>query len=150
MGFEVAAIARGEEKGPLARKLGAHHYIDSTASDVAQELTTLGGAKVALATVTVPAAMTPALNGLKHRGQLVVFGASDDPMHVPPMALISRSASVLGHSSGTSKDSEDTLRFSALTGVRPMTETMPLSDAQAAYDKMMSGAARFRIVLKMG
>ncbi|MCH9733069.1 MAG: alcohol dehydrogenase [Actinomycetia bacterium] len=147
MGFEVAAIARGEEKGPLAKELGAHHYINSTTSDVAHELTTLGGAKVALATVTVPDAMTPALNGLTHRGQLVVFGASVDPMNVPPMTLISRLTSVQGHSSGTSQDSEDTLRFSALTGVRPTIETMPLSDTQAAYDKMMSGAARFRIVL---
>ncbi|MGH3675744.1 MAG: alcohol dehydrogenase [Mycobacterium sp.] len=149
MGFEVAAIARGKEKGPLAKELGAHHYIDSKASDVAEELNKLGGAMVVLATVTVPDAMTPALGGLKARGQLVVVGASADPMQVPPFALIPGSNGVQGHASGTSQDSEDTLRFSALTGVRPTIETMPLSEAQAAYDKMMSGDARFRMVLTM-
>lgn len=149
MGFEVAAIARGEEKGPLARELGAHHYIDSTASDVAQELTRLGGAQVVLATVTAPDAMTPALGGLKPRGQLVVVGASPDPLQVPPFALIPGSTAVQGHASGTSQDSEDTLRFSVLTGVRPTIETRPLAEAQAAYDKMMSGDARFRMVLTM-
>jgi D-arabinose 1-dehydrogenase-like Zn-dependent alcohol dehydrogenase len=149
MGFEVVAIARGEEKGPLAKGLGAHHYIDSTASDVAKKLKALGGATVVLATVTVPAAMTPALGGLKPRGQLVVVGASADPMQVPPSALIPGSTAVQGHASGTSKDSEDTLRFSALTGVRPSIETAPLADVQAAYDKMMAGGARFRMVLTM-
>lgn len=149
MGFEVAAIARGTEKGPLAKELGAHHYIDSTASDVAEELNKLGGAQVVLATVTVPDAMTPALGGLKPRGQLVVVGASADPMQVPPFALIPGSTAVQGHASGTSQDSEDTLRFSALTGVRPTIETMPLAQAQAAYDRMMSGDARFRMVLTM-
>lgn len=150
MGFEVVAIARGEEKGPLAKELGAHHYIDSTASDVARELRKLGGAQVALATVTVPDAMTAPLGALKPRGQLVVVGASPDPMQVPPFALIPGSTAVQGHASGTSQDSEDTLRFSALTGVRPTIETMPLDEAQAAYDRMMSGDARFRMVLTMG
>lgn len=150
MGFEVVAIARGAEKGPLAKELGAHHYIDSTTSDVAEELTKLGGAQVALATVTVPDAMTPALGGLKPRGQLIIVGASPDPMQVPPFALIPGSTAVQGHASGTSQDSEDTLRFSALTGVRPAIETMPLAEAQAAYDRMMRGDARFRIVLTMG
>lgn len=149
MGFEVVAIARGEEKGPLARELGAHHYVDSTASDVAKELRRLGGAQVVLATVTASDAMTPALGGLKPRGQLVVVGASPDPLQVPPYALIPGSTAVKGHASGTSQDSEDTLRFSALTGVRPTIETMPLAEAQAAYDKMMSGDARFRMVLTM-
>jgi len=149
MGFEVAAIARGEEKGPLAKELGAHHYIDSTASDVAEELTKLGGAQVVLATVTVPDAMTAALGGIKPRGQLVVVGASADPLQVPPFALIPGSTAVQGHASGTSQDSEDTLRFSALTGVRPTIEMLPLAEAQAAYDKMMSGNARFRMVLTM-
>jgi propanol-preferring alcohol dehydrogenase len=149
MGFEVVAIARGEEKGPLAKELGAHHYIDSTASDVAEELRKLGGAQVVLATVTVPDAMTAALGGIKPRGQLVVVGGSPDPMQVPPFALIPGSTAVKGHASGTSQDSEDALRFSALTGVRPTIETLPLADAQAAYDKMMSGAARFRMVLTM-
>lgn len=149
MGFEVVAVARGEEKGPLAKELGAHHYIDSTASDVAGELRRLGGAQVVLATVTVPDAMTPALGGLKPRGQLVVVGASPDPMQVPPFALIPGSTAVQGHASGTSQDSEDTLRFSALTGVRPRIETLPLEEAQEAYDRMMRGDARFRVVLTM-
>jgi propanol-preferring alcohol dehydrogenase len=149
MGFEVVAIARGVEKGPLAKQLGAHHYIDSTASDVAVELNKLGGAQVVLATVTVPDAMTSALGGIKPRGQLVVVGGSPDPMQVPPFALIPGSTAVKGHASGTSQDSEDALRFSALTGVRPTIETLPLADAQAAYDKMMSGDARFRMVLTM-
>jgi len=149
MGLEVVAIARGKDKEPLAKKLGAHHYIDSTASDVAAELKALGGAKVVLATVTAPDAMTPALGGLKARGQLVVVGVSTDPIQVPPVAIIPNSTSVQGHASGTSQDSEDTLWFSALTGVRPMIETVPLSEAQAAYDKMMNGDARFRMVLTM-
>jgi D-arabinose 1-dehydrogenase-like Zn-dependent alcohol dehydrogenase len=149
MGFEVVAIARGEEKGPLAKELGAHHYIDSTAADVAEELNKLGGAQVALATVTVPDAMTSALGAIRPRGQLVVVGGSPDPMRVPPFALIPGSTAVKGHASGTSQDSEDTLRFSALTGVRPAIETLPLAEAQAAYDKMMSGDARFRMVLTM-
>ena len=93
--------------------------------------------------------MTATLGGLKARGQLVVVGAADEPMQVPGVALIFKSAAIQGHASGTSQDSEDTLRFSALTGVRPMIETLPLSEAQAAYDKMMSGAARFRMVLTM-
>jgi propanol-preferring alcohol dehydrogenase len=149
MGFEVVAIARGEEKGALAKELGAHHYIDSKTSDVSAELNKLGAAKVVVATVTVPDAMTAVLGGLKPRGQLVVVGAAFEPMQVPALSLISKSTAVQGHASGTSQDSEDTLRFSALTGVRPMIETMPLSEAQAAYDKMMSGDARFRMVLTM-
>lgn len=149
MGFETVAIARGTDKEPLARKLGAHHYIDSKASDVAKELTKLGGAQVILATVTVADAMSATIEGLKARGQLVVVGAPPEPMQTPLSPLIFKSAAVQGHASGTSQDSEDTLRFSALTGVRPMIETVPLSDVQAAYDKMMSGAARFRMVLTM-
>jgi D-arabinose 1-dehydrogenase-like Zn-dependent alcohol dehydrogenase len=149
MGFEVVAIARGQEKAALAKELGAHHYIDSKVSDVAGELNKLGGANVVLATVTVSDAMTATLGGLKARGQLIVIGAAEEPMQVPGLPLIFKSAAVQGHASGTSQDSEDTLRFSALTGVRPTIETMPLSEAQAAYDKMMSGDARFRMVLTM-
>ena len=93
--------------------------------------------------------MTAALGGIKPRGQLVVVGASADPLQVPPFALIPGSIAVKGHASGTSQDSEDTLRFSALTGVRPRIETLPLAEAQAAYDKMMNGEARFRMVLTM-
>ena len=102
-----------------------------------------------MATVTVADAMAVTLNGLKARGQLVVVGAPQDPLEVSGAAIISKSSAVQGHASGTSQDSEDTLHFSALTGVRPMIETAPLTDAQAAYDKMMSGAARFRMVLTM-
>ena len=149
MGFEVAAIARGTDKEPLAKELGAHHYIDSKAVDVAAELNKLGGAQVVLATVTVADAMTVTLDGLKPRGQLVVVGAPSDPLQVPGSSIIFKSSAVQGHASGTSQDSEDTLRFSALTGVRPMIETMPLAEAQAAFDKMMSGDARFRMVLTM-
>ena len=149
MGFEVAAIARGTDKEPLAKKLGAHHYIDSKASDVAEELNKLGGAQVILATVTVADAMAATIGGLKARGELVVVGAPAEPMETPLAPLIFKSAAVQGHASGTSQDSEDTLRFSALTGVRPMIETVPLSEVQAAYDKMMSGDARFRMVLTM-
>jgi propanol-preferring alcohol dehydrogenase len=149
MGFEVAAIARGTDKEPLAKKLGAHHYIDSKASNVAEELNKLGGAQVVLATVTVADAMTVTLDGLKARGQLVVVGAPSDPLQVPGASIIFKSSAVQGHASGTSQDSEDTLRFSAITGVRPMIEKMPLSEAQAAFDKMMSGDARFRVVLTM-
>jgi propanol-preferring alcohol dehydrogenase len=149
MGFEVAAIARGKDKEPLAKELGAHHYIDSKASNVAEELNKLGGAQVILATVTVADAMADTIEGLKARGQLVVVGAPPEPMQTPLSPLIFKSAAVQGHASGTSQDSEDTLRFSAYTGTRPMIETVPLAEAQAAYDKMMSGAARFRMVLTM-
>jgi D-arabinose 1-dehydrogenase-like Zn-dependent alcohol dehydrogenase len=147
MGFETVAIARGGEKEQFARDLGAHHYIDSTAQDVAKELTQLGGASVVLATVTHGPAMVATIPGLRARGELVVLGAAMEPMEVSPIALIAQSRIVAGHPSGTSKDSEDTLRFAALTGVKPMTEPMPLAEAAAGYERMMSGAARFRVVL---
>ncbi|NNG38302.1 alcohol dehydrogenase catalytic domain-containing protein [Flexivirga sp. ID2601S] len=150
MGFETVAIARGTEKEPLARKLGAHHYIDSTATDVAKELQKLGGAKVVLATVTAPPAMAATIGGLHPRGELLVVGASGDPMEVAPFDLIPGSLAVQGHASGTSQDSQDTMAFSTLVGVRPSIETMPLEQAQAAYDRMMSGEARFRVVLTVG
>ena len=150
MGLEVVAIARGTDKEPLARELGAHHYVDSTAGDVAEALTALGGVQVVLATVTVADAMTATLGGIKPGGQLVVVGAPPDPLAVPAFALIPGSSAVQGHASGTSRDSEDTLAFSALTGVRPRIETVPLAEAPAAYDRMMAGDARFRMVLTMG
>ncbi len=150
MGHEVVAIARGTDKEPLARELGAHHYVDSTATDVAEALTALGGVQVVLATVTVAGAMTATLGGIKPGGQLVVVGAPPDPLEVPAFALIPGSSAVQGHASGTSRDSEDTLAFSALTGVRARIETVPLAEAPAAYDKMMAGDARFRMVLTMG
>lgn len=147
LGFDTVAIARGTDKEELARELGARHYIDSTASDPAEELLALGGATVILATVTNPAAMSAVIGGLGNRGKLVVVGASMDPIEVPPAMLIGGNKSIVGHASGTSKDSEDTLAFCSLSGVRPRIETMPLERAAEAYDQMMAGDARFRMVL---
>ena len=150
MGFETVAIARGTNKKTQAEALGAHHYINSTAGDVAQALQALGGATTILATVTAPDAMSAAVGGLRPRGRMVVVGASADPMQIPPFALIPGSTAVVGHASGTSKDSEDTLRFSVLQDVRPKIETYPLERAAEGYARMMSGDARFRVVLTMG
>ncbi len=147
LGFHTIAIARGTEKEPLARELGAHDYIDSTSGDVAAELQKLGGADVVLATVTNADAMAATVGGLAPGGRLVVLGASMDPMPVPPAALIGGENVIAGHASGTSQDSEDTLAFSARTGVRPRIETVDLADAASAYQKMMAGDARFRMVL---
>ena len=150
LGYETVAIARGEEKRELALKLGAHHYIDSTAESVGPALIALGGASLILATVTNSAAMTAAIDGLGARGKLVVVGASADPIEVSPFQLIGANRSIHGHASGTATDSEDTLAFSALQSVQPMIETMPLEQAEAAYEKMMSNEARFRMVLLTG
>ncbi|MDQ6751541.1 MAG: zinc-binding dehydrogenase, partial [Actinomycetota bacterium] len=150
LGFDTVAIARGRDKEELARKLGARHYIDSTQQDPAQELIALGGAKVVLATVTSPQAMSAVIGGLGVRGALIVVGASMEPIEVPPAMLIGGNKSIVGHASGTSQDSEDALAFSALSGVRPMIETCPLEQAAEAYEKMMSGDARFRMVLTTG
>lgn len=147
LGFETVAIARGAEKGEFARDLGAHHYVDSTAADVAAELTRLGGASTVLATVTDAAAMAATVPGLRARGRLVVLGAPAEPLALPAPELIGASRLVAGHASGTAMDSEDTLRFADRTGVRPMVETAPLEDAASAYERMMSGRARFRMVL---
>jgi D-arabinose 1-dehydrogenase-like Zn-dependent alcohol dehydrogenase len=149
-GFRTVAIARGAQKGELARKLGAHHYIDSTAEDPAEELSKLGGAKVVLSTVTSSAAMAATFGGLAPRGRLIVVGASMEPMPIPPAALIGGSTTIAGHASGSSRDSEDTLSFSVLADVRPMIETVPLERAGEAYEKMISGDARFRMVLSTG
>ena len=148
MGFEVVAIARGPEKGEFATQLGAHHYVDSTASDVAAELTRLGGAATVLSTVTDSAATTATIGGLRSRGRLVVVGVPQEPLQIAAVDLILASRLVAGHASGTAKDSEDTLRFAALTGVRPMVETRPLEEARSAFDRMMAGDARFRMVLE--
>ena len=150
MGFETVAVARGTDKQEQARALGAHHYVDSTGADVAATLQDLGGAVTILATVTAPDAMSAAVGGLRPRGRMVVVGASPDPIQVPPLALIPGSTGVVGHASGTSKDSEDTLRFASLHDVRPMIETYPLEKAAEGYARMMSGAARFRVVLTTG
>jgi D-arabinose 1-dehydrogenase-like Zn-dependent alcohol dehydrogenase len=150
LGFDTVAIARGTTKQELALELGARHYIDSTAQDPAAELGKLGGAKVILSTITNAAAVTAVLGGLGVRGKLVIVGASMEPMQFPPAMLIGGDKAIAGHASGHSGDSEDTLDFSALSGVRPMIETVPLEQAQAAYDRMMSGDARFRMVLTTG
>jgi D-arabinose 1-dehydrogenase-like Zn-dependent alcohol dehydrogenase len=149
LGFNTIAIARGQDKAPLARQLGAHHYIDSRAEDPAAALRRLGGAKVVLATVTSGAAMSAVQGGLAPRGTLLIVGVPE-ALAIDPMSLILGSRSVKGWYSGTSIDSQQTLAFSALTGVRPMIETYPLERAAEAYDRMMSGDARFRVVLTTG
>ncbi len=147
MGFKTIAIARGADKGPLAKKLGAHVYIDSAAQNAAAELTKLGGAKVILATVTDARTMSAVIGGLGIDGKLLVVGASGEPIEVSPLMLIGARRSIAGWPSGTASDSEDTLQFSVLSNVRPMIETFPLAKAKEAYQHMMSGKARFRVVL---
>ena len=150
MGFKTVAIARGMDKEPLARKLGASHYIDSKAQDPAAELLKLGGAKVILATVTSGEAMSAVLGGLGVNGKLIILGAAAEPLQVPGILLILGRRSIVGWPSGSSIDSQDTLSFSVLTGVRAMNEVFPLERAAEAYEHMMSGKARFRAVLTMG
>jgi D-arabinose 1-dehydrogenase-like Zn-dependent alcohol dehydrogenase len=150
LGFRTVSIARGVEKGELARRLGAHQYIDSTTEDPAQELQALRGAKVVLATVTNADAMAAAIGGLGPRGKLLILGASMEPMQIPPAMLIGGNTSIAGHASGSSRDSEDTLAFSVLADVRPMIETFPLERAAEAYEQMTRGDARFRMVLTTG
>ena len=150
LGFETVAIARGTDKADEAGKLGAHHYIDSTAGDVATQLQALGGAKVVLATAASSAAMSASIDGLQYNGELIVLGAAPEPIQVSPFQIIAGSKTVHGHPSGSARDVEETLRFAALTGVRPMTETRPLDDVGDAYSRMMSGAARYRMVLTTG
>jgi D-arabinose 1-dehydrogenase-like Zn-dependent alcohol dehydrogenase len=149
LGFRTVAIARGRDKERLARELGAHHYIDSESQDPAAELRALGGARVVLATVTSSEAMSRVVDGLGQDGQLLVVGAAAAPIHISPFQLIPGRRSVAGWPSGTSIDSEDTLRFSAMTGVRPRIETFTLDRAAEAYERMMSGKARFRVVLEV-
>jgi D-arabinose 1-dehydrogenase-like Zn-dependent alcohol dehydrogenase len=149
MGFRTAAVARGKGKEPLARQLGAHHYIDSQSESPAAELQTLGGAKAILATATSGDAMSAVQGGLAVNGTLLVIGAAES-MSVSPLFLLSGRRSVKGWYSGTAIDSEDTLAFSALTGVRSMNEVFPLERVNEAYERMASGKARFRVVLDMG
>jgi D-arabinose 1-dehydrogenase-like Zn-dependent alcohol dehydrogenase len=146
--YRTVAIARGQDKGPLAKQLGAHIYIDSTTQDPAAELKKLGGANVILSTLTSAKALEWALDGLALAGKLIVVGAPDGPVVVNPFPLLLGRRTVMGWPSGTGMDSEDTLKFSALTGVKPMVETYPLEQAEQAYERMMSGKARFRVVLK--
>ena len=149
MGFRTFAIARGEDKEPLAKALGAWQYIDSQAQDPAAALVNLGGARVILATVTSGEAMRAVLGGLGVRGTLVVLGAAES-LEVSPLLLIAGRRSVEGWYSGTSIDAQDTLAFSVLHGVRSMNEVFPLERATEAYERMMSGKARFRVVLTTG
>jgi D-arabinose 1-dehydrogenase-like Zn-dependent alcohol dehydrogenase len=149
MGFRTVGIARGKDKEPLARQLGAHHYIDSQSQDPAAELLKLGGAKVILATVTNSEAMQAASGGLAATGTLMVIGVSQS-LEVSPMQLIMGSRSVKGWYSGVAIDSQDTLSFSVLSGVRPMNEVYPIEKVAEAYERMMSGKARFRVVLTTG
>jgi D-arabinose 1-dehydrogenase-like Zn-dependent alcohol dehydrogenase len=148
-GYKVAAVGRGSENTSLAKKLGASLYIDSQATNAAEELQKLGGAQVILATAPSSKAMSELVNGLGPNGKLIVVGATFDPIEVTPIQLISGSKSLQGWSTGTPADSEDTLHFAELTGVRPMIETYPLEKAGEAYARMMSGKAQFRVVLTM-
>ncbi len=148
MGFRTVGIARGQDKEPLARKLGAAHYIDSAASDPAVELAKLGGAKAVLATVTDSGAMASTIGGLAPKGTLMIIGAGG-PFTFNPLPVLTRSQSIKGWYSGTSIDSQDALAFSVLTGVRSMNEVLPLEQVSAGYDRMLSGKARFRVILTM-
>ncbi len=150
MGFQTVAVGRGKDKESLAKKLGAHDYIDSSDRNATAELQKLGGARVILATAPSAKAISALVGGLSPNGKLVVPAAPNDPLIVSMPALISGSRSVAGCYSGTAKDSEDTLAFSVLAGVRPMIEKYPLSRVAEAYEQMNSGKARFRAVLIMG
>jgi D-arabinose 1-dehydrogenase-like Zn-dependent alcohol dehydrogenase len=147
MGFRVVAIARGKEKEELARKLGAHEYIDSTAEDPAQALLRLGGADAILATASSGKSMGPLLGGLANRGKLIVAGVSDEPMEVNLTHLIAGSKTIQAQTGGTAIDSEDTLDFSVLQRIRPVIERVPLEKAPEAYARMMRNEARFRMVV---
>jgi D-arabinose 1-dehydrogenase-like Zn-dependent alcohol dehydrogenase len=150
MGYHTVAIGRGRDKETLALKLGATCYLDTDTTNAATELTKMGGASVILATAPNSKAMSDLIDGLGVGGKLLVVGASADPIDVIPSQLIGARKSIQGWPSGTARDSEDTLNFCALTGIRPMVETFPLEQAAAAYDRMLSGKARFRVVLTMG
>ena len=149
MGLNTVAIARGKDKEEMAKKLGAKHYIDSQSQNAAEELVKLGGAKVILATVTNGKAMSVVLGGLGINGKLIVIGAANEPLEVPLLPLLLKRQSIMGWNSGSSIDSQDTLSFSELSGVRSMNEIFPLERAAEAYELMMSGKARFRAVLTM-
>jgi D-arabinose 1-dehydrogenase-like Zn-dependent alcohol dehydrogenase len=149
MGFRTFAIGRGKDKAPLARKLGATHFVDTGAGDPAQELQKFGGARVILATAPDAKSMSALVDGLSNHGKLVVVGASPEAITATPLQLIHGSRAIQGWASGSAIDSEDTMRFSALTGVRPMIERFPLEKANEAYQQMITGRARFRVVLTM-
>jgi D-arabinose 1-dehydrogenase-like Zn-dependent alcohol dehydrogenase len=148
-GYRVAAIGRGSDNAPLAKKLGASVYIDSRSTNAAETLQGLGGARVILATAPSSKAMSALIDGLAPNGKLLVVGAAFDPIEVTPIQLIGGSRTIQGWASGTPADSEDTLRFAELSGVRAMIETYPLERAAEAYARMLSGDAQFRVVLTM-
>jgi D-arabinose 1-dehydrogenase-like Zn-dependent alcohol dehydrogenase len=148
-GYKVAAIGRGSESAALAKKLGASVYIDNQVTNATKELQKMGGAQVILATAPSSKAMSELIDGLGPNGKLMVIGATFDPIEVTPVQLISGSKTIQGWAAGTPADSEDTLRFAELSGVRPMIETYPLEKAAEAYARMMSGKAQFRVVLTM-
>lgn len=150
MGFRTVAIGRGSDKQALAKKLGAHQYLDTSAASPAEALQKLGGAKVALATAPDSKSISALIDGVAPNGKLLVVGAGFEPLTITPLQLIGGRKNIQGWPSGTAKDSEDTLQYSALTGVRPMIERFPLEKAAAAYTQMITGKARFRVVLTMG
>ena len=149
MGFETVAIARGKDKEQFAKKLGARHYIDSESQNSGAELEKLGGAKVILSTVTSGKAVAAVLSGMGINGKTILVGNPDQPLEITGRLLIAGRRSISGWPSGSPIDSRDTLAYCALTGIRPMTEVFPLSRAPEAYERMMSGKARFRVVLSM-
>ena len=150
MGFHTVAIGRGSDKQPLARKLGAHDYIDTNVNSAAEALKKMGGAKVALATAPDSKSISALIDGVGPAGKLLIVGAGLEPLTITPVQLIFGRKVVQGWPSGTAKDSEDTLQYSALTGVRPMIERYPLEKVAEAYNQMITGKARFRVVLTMG
>jgi D-arabinose 1-dehydrogenase-like Zn-dependent alcohol dehydrogenase len=149
MGFQTVALGRGKDKEPLARKLGAHQYVDSDVADPVKELQKLGGARVILATAPSAKAISAVVDGLSPNGNLLVPAAPGDPLSINMMSMIAGKRSVSGCYSGTARDSQDTLEFSALSGVHPMVEKFPLTRAAEAYEHMHSGKVRFRAVLTM-
>ena len=149
MGFRTFAIGRGGDKQALAKKLGAHQYVDTNAGDPSEALQKVGGAHVVLATAPDSKSMSALVNGLGPNGTLIVVGAGMDSLNVTPLQLIMGSKTVRGWASGTARDSQDTLEFSVISGVRPMIERYPLEKAADAYQQMISGKARFRVVLTM-
>jgi D-arabinose 1-dehydrogenase-like Zn-dependent alcohol dehydrogenase len=150
MGFRTVAIGRGKDKQALAQKLGAQEYVDTSAGAPAEALQKLGGASLILATAPDSKSISALVDGLAGNGKLLIVGASFESLTVTPLQLIGGRKSIQGWPGGTAKDSEDTLRFSSLSGVRPMIERYPLEKAAEAYDQMISGRARFRVVLTMG
>jgi D-arabinose 1-dehydrogenase-like Zn-dependent alcohol dehydrogenase len=149
MGFQTVALGRGKDKGPLARKLGAHHYIDSDIVDPVKELQKLGGARVILATAPSAKAISSVVEGLAVDGNLLIPAAPNDPLTIGVFPLIMGRRKISGWYSGTARDSQDTLEFSALSDVHPMIEKFPLSRVAEAYEHMRSGKVRFRVVLMM-